>query len=203
MNSGHSSRLPYDTDTYDDRLSESVGPGRYRLNTDPAHSDTGCLHTLGPRGTDGVSTLYDRAVAPSQRLVGIESILTNRNMKRSNSKRGSLNPIDVTQMPLKHNRICNNTLNIEHTKFTHPAVNYRGAPVNRFFNLLNDPQANIFFNFEANTTLEARDNWIPDVPLPQRKDKYPVPVDGSQKTCHTYCPSGDVCNAGFSSHGSK
>lgn len=197
MNSGYSSRLPYDTSAYNDKLSESVAPGNYRLNTNYARNDTGCLQTLGPRGSHGVSTIYEDSIAPSQQLVGIESILTNRNMRRSKSKRGSLNPINVTEMPLKHNRVCNSNLNSQHTRFTYPAVSYRGAPINRFINLLNDPQENIFYNFEVNTTLEAKDNWIPDVPSVAQRDQFPASGSGSQTSHTSYCPAGRTCNANF------
>lgn len=197
MNSGYSSRLPYDAETYNDRLSESVGPGNYRLNTDHAYNESACLQTLGPRGTNGASILHGHVIAPSQKLVGIESILTNRNVRRSGSKRGTLNPIDVTKLPLQHRSVCNNTLNPNNTRFTHPPTSYRGVPVNRFVNLLNDPQEHIFYNFEVNTTLEARDNWIPDVPTPVSSDNFPSSVTGSTRSCTSYCNVGDSCNASY------
>jgi hypothetical protein len=47
-----------------------------------------------------------------------------------------------------------------------PAMFYRGAPINRFYDLNKDPQANIFYDWAINTSLEAKDNFIPELPEP-------------------------------------
>ncbi len=45
------------------------------------------------------------------------------------------------------------------SRLTNPAFNYKEAPIDRFYNLNQNPQDNIFWNFAVNTDLEAKDNF--------------------------------------------
>jgi len=167
MNIGHSSRLPYDDCAYDDKLEESVSPLKYRLDTHRIQNCDACLSTLGPRSGHqgyGVSTTSRRTPATSQDLVDVESILSNRNVLTSRCKTEKVNPVDVTKFTLDHARICNDYLNPEATRLSYPPYNYRDMSINRFYNLPRDPQANIFWDFSVNTTLEAKDNFMPNLP---------------------------------------
>lgn len=195
MNIGHSSRLPYDNRAYADQLEESTSPGQYRLDTNWCYNCNGCLQTLGPRGADGVSTLVGNTVAPSQKLVDFESIMSNRNVKSSKEKSGKVNPVDLKKYKLQHYNVCNNYLDPQYSRLTYPAESYRGVPINRFYNLHNDPQENIFYDFAVNTSLEAKDNWVPEVPEPMKRGKYPNPVPGKNKGCVLMCDSDGACNA--------
>ena len=164
MNIGHSSNLIYDKCAYDDYLSESVLPGNYRLSPYSVHNCDGCLSTFGPRGSNGVSTSTDHVIAPKQKLTDIESILTNRNVPTSKCKDGKLNKVNVTKLDLKHSKLCGKTLDPLSTRLTHPAANYRGISINRFYDLNRNPQAIIHWNASANTRLEARDNYSVTIP---------------------------------------
>jgi len=164
---GSSSRLPYDECAYPDKLQVSTGPLLYKLSTDQIYNCDSCLSTFGPRSSirgNDVSKTMKTGYAPSQDLVDLESILTNRNVLESKCKTGRTNPVNVTEMPLQHVPSCGKFLDPVVSRLTHPAANYRDASVNRFYNLPKDPQANIFWNFSVNTRLEAKDNFIPDVP---------------------------------------
>lgn len=191
MNIGHSSRLPYDKCAYEDQVRESTSPGSYRLDTNWSHNQNGCLSTMGPRGSDGVSTLVGHTVAPSQKLVDFESMLSNRNVKVSKAKHGRVNPVKLSGYKLKHHTLCNNYLDPQYTRLTYPAESYRGLPINRFYNLPNDPQEHIFYDFAVNTTLEAKDNWVPDVPTPLNTGTYPNPTTSSSgsTSCRYNCGS--------------
>lgn len=171
MNIGHSSRLPYDGCAYKDRLSESVGPLGYRLSPDQMYNCNSCLSTLGPRASNlgrgyDVSRIYETGYAASQDLVDVESVLSNRNVKQSKCKTGKCNPVNVTKYKNNDVRLCNNYLDPESTHLSYPASNYRDISINRFYNLVRDPQANIFWDFSVNTKNEAKDNLMPDLPTP-------------------------------------
>lgn len=188
MNFGHSSRLPYDDGVYEDKLRESTAPLGYRLSPDQMYNCKDCLSTLGPRGgRSGVSKRGTTGYAASQDLVDVESVLSNRNVKRSKLRSQGVNPVDVTQHKLVHARVCNNYLNPEATRLSYPASNYRDMPINRFYTLHKDPQANIFWDAAVNTRLEAIDNFKPDVPVPWGDRAQPVEKKEEYTTCSTTC----------------
>lgn len=169
MNIGHSSRLLYDDDVYEDKIRESTSPMSYRLNSDRIQNCNPCLSTLGPRSGYngyGVSTTGIKTPATAQDFVELETVLSNRNLRHSKARSGRVNPIDVTKYQLEHAPICNNKLNPESSRLSYPAYNYRDASINRFYNLHRDPQANIFWDFAVNTSLEAKDNYAPKAPRP-------------------------------------
>jgi hypothetical protein len=169
---GHSSRLGYDDCYHLDRIQESVGPGDYRLNPIQRHNCHGCLSTLGPRGGSyGVSTTVGNTMAPSQGLVDIESMLSNRSILQSKCKEANVNNIDISKYKLQHARSCSNFLNPVSSRLTNPPQTYREMSINRFYDLPRNPQAHIFWNFETNTTLEAKDNYKEKLPTPQNQSK--------------------------------
>jgi hypothetical protein len=112
----------------------------------------------------GVSTVSGSSIATSQRLVDVESVLSNRNLKTTKCRKDQVNPINVTKYGVKHLRVCNDYLNPLSSRLTYPAANYRDLAVNRFYNLDRNPQVNIFYDFAVNTKLEAKDNFVVDVP---------------------------------------
>jgi hypothetical protein len=184
LNIGHSSRTGYDKCYYPEKLEESVGPGSYRLNPNSIHNCSQCLSTLGPRSSymgQGVSTAYGHPVATSQKLVDVESVLTNRNLKSTKCRKDEVNPIDVTKYGVKHMRVCSKYLDPEVSRLTYPTANYRDMAINRFYNLDRNPQANIFYDFSINTKLEAKDNFIMDVPEPWVDQSHPNTLCGTNR----------------------
>lgn len=197
LNIGYSDRLDYDDDVYPDKLTESVSPGQYRLERYQMHNCNGCLSTLGPRSGYrgyGVSTTVGHRPDASQRLVDIESVLTNRNLKSSKGRSGRVNHIDVSRFKLQHPRVCDDRLNPEATHLSYPAYNYKELPTNRFFNLPRDPQAHIFWDFAANTSLEERDNFVPSMPIPMDvRSSLPVDDRGKIGSCGMTCTVDSRC----------
>jgi hypothetical protein len=197
MNIGHSSRLGYDKCYYPDRLHESVGPLGYRINPVQIQNCDECLSTLGPRSSymgQGVSTYVGHPLATSQQLVDIESVLSNRNVKTSKCKTGHLNELDVTKLKLKNMKICDDYLNPMSSRLSYPPSNYRDTAINRFYNLHQNPQEPIFYDFAVNTKLEAKDNFIPKLPKVKAVTGLPKEILGMNKACMpssdcaAYCP---------------
>lgn len=191
MNIGHSSRLPYDLCSYNDKLTESVSPLNYRLNPNQIYSCESCLSTLGPRSQHngiGVSTTAGFPPATAQALVDVESILSNRNLYLNKCKVGEINPIDVTKFSLKHARICNDYLNPLSSRLSYPAFNYREMGMNRFYNLNKNPQVNIYWDGATNTKLESKDNFIERIPNVRIYDAtIPKELKGKPNKCITSC----------------
>lgn len=193
---GHSSKLIYDPGCYCDKLDESVGPLLYKLNPNQIKNCNACLSTFGPRSSNGpmsygVSTTVGNKVAPSQQLVDVESILSNRNVLLSKCKDGQVNDIDVTKFKLKNAKICNHFLDPESSLLTLSPKNNRGVSINRFYNLPKNPQANIFWDFSINTRLEARDNFKIKIPkLINYDPTYPEELKGRPATCQYNCNAG-------------
>jgi hypothetical protein len=158
MNIGHSSKLQYDGCYYGDNVLESTSPGTYRLEPFFNYNPKGCLQTIGPIGF-GVNTTTENCPALSQQMVDVESVLSNRNVPLSRCRKAQVNDIDVTQMKSNAYNDCNG-LTPEWSRLVYPAYNYKGAQLNRFFNLPKDPQENIFYDFSVNTVLEAKDNFV-------------------------------------------
>lgn len=168
LNIGNSSRLPYDDCAYPDRLTESVSPGTYRLQPYSIYNCDSCQFVNGPRSSyKGYesSTVVENGPAVSQKLVDVESVLSNRNVKTSRCKDGKTNKVRVNDFKLLEAPICRSTDDFpKYSHLSHPAYNYREMPLNRFFNLPRDPQANIFYDFAKNTVLEAKDNYVYKIP---------------------------------------
>jgi hypothetical protein len=168
-NIGNSSRLAYDNCAYPDRLSESVSPGVYRLQPYYNYNSDACMNLNGPRGQGyGVATTVENAPAMSQQLVDVESVLSNRNVRTSKCKDGNVNTVRPQNVKTINPRVCENDAFPRNSRLSHPAYNYKEMPMNRFYNLHRNPQANIFYDFAKNTVLEAKDNYI-----------YPVPIVGN------------------------
>ena len=206
INIGHSSRSLYDKWSFDDFLSESVGPLLYQLNPHRINNCNACLSVFGPRTSSGamsygVSTTTGQRTATSQDLVDVESILSNRNVIASKCKDGKVNDIDVTQFKLQHARICNDFLDPLATHLSNPPANYRGMSINRFHDLPKPAQANIFYDFAINTKLEAKDNYRERVPrLINFDPTLPSELRGRNKPCkhkqYSICPRGGCTYAG-------
>jgi hypothetical protein len=173
-----------------DRNTESTGSGNYKLSTDQIHNCQKCLSTLGPRSNvmgHGVSTNKQTGPAESQDLVDTESLLSNRNVKNSRCKKGGVNPVNLSNLPLYDTHVCNDVLNPQSTKLSHPPSNYRDTAINRFYNLHHNAQANIYQPFAINTHLESIDNHHVVIPKPWGNRDLPREQPGKPKKCGMVC----------------
>ena len=194
MNIGYSTRLPYDECAYKDKLKESTGPIEYRLLPDQMYNCNSCLYAsgTGPRAANNgrgydVSRSIKTKYAASQDLVDVESILSNRNVKLSKCKTGKVNPVDVMKFKLMDEPICNNHLDKESTRLSHPSSNYRDMSINRFYNLVRDPQMNIFWDEAVNSRLEAKDNFVQVAVIPWADRMQPKEAPNNNVKCTTSC----------------
>lgn len=190
INFGHSSRLGYDNRAYNDKVRESTSPLQYIMDVNRIQNCNQCLSTYGPRSGYmgyGVSTSAGNTATPIQDLINIDSILSNRNVKLSKTSDGKVNPINVTDYTLNHARICDNTLNPIASHLTNPPQDYREMSINRFYDLPNNPQANIFYDQAINTTLEAKDNYRMQRPRLSNYDPTLPTPDNDKRTCTFRC----------------
>lgn len=168
MNIGHSSKLPYDKCFYPEHLEESTNPGNYRLQQYSTYNCDSCFVPIGVKSGfngAGVSTTEKFGPAMAQRLVDVESNLTNRHIHQSRCRSGRINNTDISKLQLNDHSDCNsNLLSPEYSHFTMSPKNYRDVQINRFYNLKKNPQEPIFYDFAINTTLEAKDNYKPNGP---------------------------------------
>ncbi len=168
---GYFSRLDYDNEqTYNDKVNQTTKPLNFVLDTNRIHNDNYCLsiNGSGPRSSQmgygvGIPIENKPAVSQAPELVNIESILTNRNMIRNKTTAYGANPIDVSTFAMANSRVCNNSLDSEASKLSYPPANYRDVGINRFYNLLRNPQEHIFYDFAENTHLTTIDNYHGDV----------------------------------------
>jgi hypothetical protein len=202
MNTGYSSRLPYDNDTYTDKIASSTYSVNYKINSNQISHNNKCRSKLTPRSGfmgHGVSVPNDLGYAESQSLVDIESIFSNRKTKTSKSKTGQVNLENpLTMFNLFDSKTCPDDLEMMYSLETHPPSNYRDMEVNRFYDIGRNPQNHIFEDFSRNTRLEAKDNYKPKTPkiwidqsLPQSDPNFVLNdctiygCDGTQNSCPT------------------
>lgn len=162
MNIGHFTGLKNDQCAYNTYIQQSTDPLIYQLNTNAIWNENQCASYLGPRPKcmgNGAGTLVGFPVATAQYLTDVDSILSNRNVRLSECKNSNLNPINLTKLPQYNLYPCNNFLDPIATHLSDPPIKYRGAAIDRFYNLNNNPQIPIFWNFAVNTANEARDNY--------------------------------------------
>jgi hypothetical protein len=200
---GYSSSPKYDKCFYPEDLYDSTAPYAYVMNTDRIHNCNGCLTTFGPRSSyygAGVSSPTGDVIAAAQQNVDIDSVMSNRNVPLSRCKRGKVNPVDVSKIRTQKAPVCNDYLDGQHSKMYDPAMFYRGVPINRFYDLNKDPQANIFYDWAVNTSLEMKDNYVPDLPIPLTEVDM-VPDENGQNFARTKDDSWVPCSLALDVNG--
>lgn len=165
---GFSDNLIYDIDSYYSWKQQSTAPINYMLNPESRYNKGECYPNIGLNygfmGNNNDTLVGHGVVAKAQRLVDLESILTNRNVRNSKGRRSNLNPINpVTEFENKNDiKQCKKSIKTEYSRLSHPLHDYREMSINRFYDLGSNPQiAGVIypFKFYTNTTLEAIDNF--------------------------------------------
>jgi len=190
--SGHFSRLGYENpNTYKEKVMESTSPLKYKLCPNQIYNKDRCFSLYGPRLDHmgyGDSIPETNMYATAQSLIDVDTVFSNRNVKISKNRLGKVNPINpVNELKVQNATICNNKLDPQYSLDEYPKSNYRGMETNRFYNLLHDPQENIFWNFAINSQLEAIDNFVPSIPKLWNDETQPTPEPNYYKPCVTSC----------------
>src|SRR5271154_1789972 len=148
---GKFTHLRYDDEAYSEEVTRSTDPMLYRLDPNYAVNCHKCFAPYGPRGA------HDAADAVGQQI-DVESILRGYSKISSKSNRQQVpDPLDGYKNFIRCD--CSDALETEYTRYTYPAYDIRGLTVRdlRFDYPIQDPQCQIFENFEVNTRLQAKD----------------------------------------------
>jgi hypothetical protein len=184
FNYGVSSSLSYDQDFIQDDITQSTAPLMSILDPNRVKSCNQCLSYFGPRaghnGWGDSIPLANPGLTPAQQLVDIDSIMSNRNVKQDKSKKGHVNTVDVFKFKTYDANICNRDLDPLSTISTFPKQLYREMSINRFYDLNNNPQVNIYYDWAVNSKLEAKDNYDYPYPFSITNDDS-LPVANNQK----------------------
>ena len=200
FNFGRSDLLNYDPETIKDDIEQSTAPLMSVLDPNRIKNCNQCLSVFGPRAShngwgDNIP-IPNPGVAPAQELVDIDSVMTNRNVKASNSKRGNVNDIDVFKYKTYDSTLCNKDLDPLSSLLTYPKQLYREVSINRFIDLNINPQVNIYYDGAQNSQLEASDNY--DLPYPYffNMSVLPKVAPGKPVECKpTGCEDNETNNA--------
>ena len=168
FNYGISSRLDFDPDFIRDDIEQSTAPIMSVLDPNRVKNCNQCLSLNGPRashnGWGDSIPIANPSVTPAQDLIDIDSIMSNRNVRQDRSKKGHVNMVDVFKFKTYDSKICDRGLDPLNSTLTYPKQLYREMSINRFYDLNNNPQTNIYYDWAINSQLEAKDNY--DYPYP-------------------------------------
>lgn len=193
MNIGYSSRLIYDQKAYEDQLSQSVAPINYTINENYDYNCNECFSCLGPRTSlngNSVSIFGEYRPATKQYLTDVESILTNRNVPLTKDKCYGVNPVNLLKYNMNNLKTCNKFLDPISSHLSLPPANSRGLAINRFYDLHQNPQENIFWDFSVNSSLEAKDNHIVKFLTPMYERNFPNGLQGPNEQNFTIYTDG-------------
>ncbi len=176
-------RQSYDRDAYSDRVKQSIGEMGFTLDLNRVENNERCMTYNGPRHKNAYY-----AYKPTE-LVDIDSVLSNRTFVNTQgvAKRRDQYGVGDKLMEKNNNKYfpkeCNNFLDAEDSRFTHPKDWYRGLGFDVFYPLHKDPQCGVFWNFELNTRLYSRDTIFPKLPEPIDGNKVVLKPLGPRKDC--------------------
>jgi len=160
--------LQYDTCSYKQVLSESIGPGEYQLGT-PFISCEDCFS----KDPQLILQRSGASVAKNVPMIDIDSELMNINRKLSNCSSDEFIPkfnekgeIDNT-IESVHFKDCQIPTR-ENTRLSNPASTLRGTGWNRWEWLCENPQKRslVPFDFNINNRLVTKDNHRPLISEP-------------------------------------
>lgn len=179
-------RLDYDTCSYKQEISESIGPGEYQLNT-PFISCDDCYN----KDPQIILQRSGASVAKQIPMIDVDSELININRKLSNCSNDSFIPKFNKTGDIDNSIEVVNFKNCdmpptENTLLSNPPCNLKGTGWNRWEWLCQDPQdkVEIPFDYNISNRLVFKDNHRPVVPnlidqtifLPETNDE-PIKVN--------------------------
>ena len=164
-------RLNTDTCAYAQELSESIGPGEYKLSEPNRGANCVQCFTRDPRIRMQISGVGIDSTRP---MVDVNSDILNIERDASNCSTKKHLPVFDSQGNLVENRRptvefsdCSQ-LETEDTRLSNPSSNLRGTGWNRWEWLCQDPQEKVLmpFDYFINTNIVERDNHRPCIPTP-------------------------------------
>ena len=185
-NASASDRPLYDLDATYQKTRQSTNPLLYKTNPVQINNCNKCLRLNPTFGAKNNVAEPDNMNDGCNNLVDVESMLSNRDIRLGHY--GKVNDINTADFKVDGLRCCNTFLDRHDTRLTHPTENFREMTIDRFEVLNQDHQCNVFWNFETNSRLQAKDEyqmWIPE-PIDQTPG-LPVPYPGAPKNCKIAC----------------
>ena len=163
FNYGMSNNLRYDEQYITEDIQQSTAPLQSVMDPNRVKNCDQCLSLNGPRpslgGWGDSIPLSNPGLTPMQELTDIDSVMTNRNVKATKTRRGNVNDIDVFKYKTYDSKLCNKFLDPKPSLLTTPKQLYREMSINRFYNFNQNPQKNLYWNDTVNSQLEAKDNY--------------------------------------------
>ena len=156
---GKFTNLRYDNEAYNEKIQRSTDPLLYKLDPHYVTNCNPCFPRSGPVGQ------FDNQIFGDK--IDVDSILRGYNRVNTKSNRSQIpQPLPSSNnIPVN----CNNAVDTEYSRYTHPKQELRGAENDiRFGYPLVDPQCHIFDNLQINTRLQAKDD---------HKTVWQVPMD--------------------------
>ena len=168
FNYGKSTNLRYDDLYITEDIQQSTAPIQSVLDPNRVKNCDQCLSLNGPipslGGWADSIPISNPGLTPMQELTDIDSIMSNRNVKATKTRRGNVNDVDVFKYKMYNSKECNKFLDPTNSLLTTPKQLYREMSINRFYDFNQNPQTNIYWNGTVNSQLEAKDNY--DYPYP-------------------------------------
>jgi len=189
INYGASSRLRYDERYVNDRTQQSTAPIQSMMDPNRISNCNKCSPSAGAgmrpshNGWQDNLPVPNANNSPAQQVTDIDSILSNRNVKKTRDKTGGLNPVNVLKYKTYNNTSCGKGLDPVYSSLSFPKQFSRELSINRFYDLNINPQVNIYYNDSVNSRLTAIDNYNYPYPYSITDDKtLPTPDENFTQT---------------------
>ena len=162
--SGLHTRQIYDYDASREDSLRMMSPYMHRMDLNYFMNSNTCFPSNGPTPSGQYNPFFDR----TGQQVNLDSALSNRNRIQSKAVTKQM-PQSLEQFQTNAFPVCDMRIEPEYSRFVAPASEIRGMNPDdlRLDYPLFDPQAAIFQNFEMNTRLAAKDNFVAPVTLPR------------------------------------
>lgn len=187
---GNFTKQRYDNEAYNEEISRSTNPLLYKLDPNYAINCNHCFSSHGPHGPNGITSVGKRGGNNDTKVIGdqidVDSILKGITKVNSKAIRHQI-PGTINNSQFYVPKECPQALETQYSRYSHPSFDIKGLNVRdmRFDYPLNDPQCQIFENFQVNTRLQAKDNHkaIWQTPIDQR-NSMPTERLGKIKKCN-------------------
>lgn len=160
-------RIKYDDGAYDLKVARVIAPGDYRLFKGFNENCNNCFSFDGPKNAKSDVSLHDEEKNQWGSLAKIESLITNRTNKLSDSNEYGKND-EYKNYPVKNKLDCNENLIAEDTRFSNPIEAFRGMDLTSYHYtpfLSSNPQCEIQEDrIGLNSRLKVKDSYVPVKP---------------------------------------